>query len=279
MHTGCLANIGNTCSINTLLQCLAHCTIFTDYILNTHVDTVNIKEAKYILFNEIKSILVQLIVDKKSVIPRRFIRAFREAIGQSYIAGEELDFSEMWMLMLDRIEKETKQKVGKIFNGIQVQQIRCNHCNELYHNKEDISLHYIHISESTNIIECFRKMLSGEVIEEWKCDKCSKYSGMKTIHLSVMPRILVIVLQRCSIDEKIRHPVDISDVLVISPPKVTYKLKAIANHYGTQESGHYTATCVDEEGSWYEYNDLMVRRTSKMFSLNREAYALFYEQC
>lgn len=281
MHTGCLANIGNTCSINTLLQCIAHCKFFSDFLINSDVEVVNVKNAKYILFNEIKSILVQLIVERKNIIPRRFVHAFREAIGKKYKAGEELDFTEMWMLMLDRIDEESKKKVGVIFNGTQIQQIKCIHCNELYHNKEEISLHYIHISEHTNtdIINCMREMLSDESIPEWKCDKCTKHSGIKSIHLSVLPKVLVIVIQRCSADEKIKIPVTISDTLIISPPKVTYKLKSFANHYGTQESGHYTATCIDDQGEWYEYNDLHVRKVpSRVFLQNREAYALFYEK-
>lgn len=282
MHSGGLANIGNTCSINTLLQCLAHCGYFSDYVINASINTITIKDSKYILYNEIQSIFKLLIIEKKNIIPRRFIRAFHESIGDSYTVGEELDFTEMWMLMLDRIVDETNKSVSSIFYGTQIQQMKCNYCNEVYRNKEQISLHYIHITDKHCVVDSLKQMVSGEIINEWKCDKCSKYSGMKSIHLTNLPQILVIIIQRSNNNEKIREPINISDSLFISPPKLTYKLKSIANHYGTQESGHYTAMCVDNEDTWYEYNDLQIKQICNIENIllhNKDAYVLFYEKC
>lgn len=281
MHSGGLANIGNTCSINTLIQCLAHCTIFANHIINTSENTISIKESKYILYNEIKSIFVLLIIEKKNIIPRRFIRAFYQSIGDSYIVGEELDFTEMWMLLLDRIVDETRKSISGIFYGTQIQQMKCNNCNEVYRNEEQISLHYIHITDKHCIIDSLREMLSGEIITEWKCDKCSKYSGTKSIHLTTLPQILVIIIQRSNTNQKIREAINIALCLFISPSKSTYNLKSIANHYGTQETGHYTAMCVDNENIWYEYNDLHINKISNIEHIllhNKDAYVLFYEK-
>jgi ubiquitin C-terminal hydrolase len=256
-------------------------------------------------------------VDNTSIIPRRFIEAFYESIGSGYQIGEQFDFTEMWMLLLDNIIhethdenfiadyqtetqcvmqkkvldslnihfKNTQSPLINLLHGSQIQQIKCESCGNESHIIEPVSFSYIN---HPTIFEGIQDLLKTHHIEEWKCEKCKSTEGTKNTQFWKLPTIWMIVIQRYNNDKKLTTPVDIPLIIDFDegveqsktdkPP--SYELKAIANHYGSLEGGHYTATCKNEN-SWCEYNDLQImvipNITEKLIN-NRTAYALFYER-
>lgn len=319
-----LSNVGNTCSINTLIQCIGHCPTFLEFILNTDIKVTKIDNRKYAVYIELKEILKHLWVDNHSMIPRRFIEAFYESIGDSYKFGEQLDFTEMWMLLLDNIIREThtdthisnyqishkyksdtknimQKKVqdsldiffknsnsplNNLFQGSHIQQITCEKCNHKSHSIEPVAVSYIN---NPNIFEGLQGILENQKIKDWKCEKCSQAgSATKFIRFWKLPNIWMIVLQRYNLNSKTSVPIDIpliipvdSNVELSARKDFHYELKSIANHYGSLEGGHYTATCKNNNGMWCEYNDLQIGIIPDINSVlkeNKTAYALFYER-
>jgi ubiquitin carboxyl-terminal hydrolase 8 len=312
-----LANVGNTCSINTLVQCIGHCPRFLDCVLNNEFTITKRDNRSYIVYEELKAILKMLWVDNTSIIPRRFIEAFYESIGSGYQIGEQFDFTEMWMLLLDNIIhethnenfiadyqtethcvmqkkvldslnihfKNTQSPLINLLHGSQIQQIKCESCGNESHIIEPVSFSYIN---HPTIFEGLQDLLKTHHIEEWKCEKCKSTEGTKNTQFWKLPTIWMIVIQRYNNDKKLTTPIDIPLIIDFDegveqsktdkPP--SYELKAIANHYGSLEGGHYTATCKNEN-SWCEYNDLQImvipNITEKLIN-NRTAYALFYER-
>lgn len=57
-----------------------------------------------------------------------------------------------------------------------------------------------------------------------------------------------------------------------------YQLYGVINHYGTQESGHYTAFCKLEEDKWFEFNDSFASSINKDKIVSNDAYILFYKK-
>lgn len=313
-----LANIGNTCSINTLVQCISHCPTFLKFILhNTDVNITKFDNRKYSVYMELKDILTHMWINNNSLIPRRFIEAFYESIGNSYTFGEQLDFTEMWMLLLDNIMIEThlatnipeyKTNTGRIlqkkvedsldiffknsnspliniFQGSHIQQITCDKCNHKTHLVEPLA--FSHINHS-NIFEGLQNILETQKIKEWKCEKCNHDTGSKFIRFWKLPKVWMVVLQRYTLDTKTSIPIDIPLIIPVDPntelssvSNFHYELKSIANHHGSIDSGHYTAICKNENGIWCHYNDLQISiiKDIKLFLFqNRSAYALFYER-
>jgi len=84
------------------------------------------------------------------------------------------------------------------------------------------------------------------------------------------PKILIIQLKRFNerngsytkLDELIYYPIDNLDIsrFVQSTERDSYKynLYGIICHFGTLNSGHYTAFCKNAEGIWHEFNDMVV---------------------
>ena len=54
---------------------------------------------------------------------------------------------------------------------------------------------------------------------------------------------------------------DMSEYVVAPESKFTkYRLYAVINHYGSFESGHYTASCENPYyGKWYQFDDSIIK--------------------
>jgi len=122
-----LANVGNTCGLNALLQCIAHTDQLRDFfLLASCVDQVRDAEGmtdgkggrQFSIVKELKLLLRQLWLDKAEgeeegaevgIIPRRFARSFEEATRGRIDYGDQMDMSEVWMVLLDAFERELQQ--------------------------------------------------------------------------------------------------------------------------------------------------------------------------
>lgn len=58
---------------------------------------------------------------------------------------------------------------------------------------------------------------------------------------------------------------------------LTYDLRGVVNHYGTMESGHYTANCFSSiHSKWHKFDDSQVSRIHPSRVLTKHAYILFF---
>ena len=177
-----LANLGNTCSINALVQCIGHCDYLRDYFL--HKSSFQKKdENTFSIGQELSLILKQLWVDQNALKPIRFLKALQETMGSdAYSIGQEqLDFTEVWMVLIQRLleeshelsfqsnmfqkgpyvneinqyiytkaihewekqSKDTNSPLLDVVQGVHVQQIECTHCHRFYHNVEPFQSTYL----------------------------------------------------------------------------------------------------------------------------------------
>lgn len=306
-----LANVGNTCSINTLVQCIGHCPLLLDFILNRELIITKCNDRNFAVYEELKTVLKILWCENNSIIPRRFIQAFYESIGSRYEIGEQFDFTEMWTLLLDNIIHEThdasfipdyqiensncqmQKKVQDSLNmyfknsqsplnnllyGSQIQHITCQKCENSSHIIEPVAFSYI---RNSSIYEGIKDIFKSQIINDWKCEKCSHNEARTNVEIWKIPKIWVLVLQRYNNTTKITTPIDIPLNINFHDNNTSYQLKSIANHYGSFDSGHYTATCVNNDGSWCEYNDLQILKINDIKDVlmqNKIAYVLFYQR-
>ena len=248
-----LANLGNTCSINTLIQCLGHCDMFRNFILENKLSIRKRNENNvFSICEELKLILHQLWIDNNSLAPKRFIKAVFESLGNDYSYGEQFDFTEILMILINNITEEThindfkakhqihhhygipifdylqkkaqsswdlffknsNSPINDILQGTQIQQVECNKCNKLYHNIEPFFFNYIEITEN-HILDSFRKLIKEEEITEWKCMECSSNEGTKAIRFWKLPNIWIIILKRFNNQQKVNDPFHITTEFII----------------------------------------------------------------
>ena len=178
--------MGNTCSINTMIQCLGHCDLFRKFLLEEKQLFHKKKQYKFSMGDELRMICKQLWVDKDSLIPSRFLSALQETLGKDFCIGrEQMDLTEVWMIliqnlleeshqsqfksnylqtrsyshqMLDYLHKEMVEQWTKhsqttnsplldLVQGVQVQQMECKTCGKLYHNIEPFQCTYFELPE------------------------------------------------------------------------------------------------------------------------------------
>ena len=126
---------------------------------------------------------------------------------------------------------------------------------------------------------------------EWHCKNCNKnVEASKYLSIFYVPRILVICLSRFSKrgygynknDEYINFPVEGLNMgkYLCGPDKdhSVYDLFAVSQHFGGCGGGHYTATCKNYDGKWYDYNDSSCSSSSANSAVSSSAYVLFYRR-
>ena len=148
------------------------------------------------------------------------------------------------------------------------------------------------INSPITLKECFEYIQQEKKNNEFYCSKCEKVvKGNSQEKIFYPPEILIIILNRghgktfkgkVIIDKRI----DISDFIdgdgknfiEYDDKKTYYRLIASCNHSGeSSPTGHYTATCYNEEkDSYYYYNDTFVKKVNSFICVG-ESYMLFYK--
>lgn len=318
--TGGLANTGNTCSINTMLQCLGHCPLFRKLILDQQISFKLIHNRSFSIFQELRLLFHQLWIDKQSLVPVRFLKAYYQSLGDLYQPGEQFDFSEMWMLMLNNLLEEThcpewksefiktvsyqdnildylqkhaqhawkqlcklnNSPITDLVHGIQVQQIKCKQCNHAYHNVEPFSCIYLELV-SEKFSKCFENYYEKELLQDWTCDHCKHKEAEKIVRFWRLPKVLLIILKRFNHKSKIVKPMVIEPrftIKTLDESTYRFELKAIANHYGSLNYGHYNAHCKSEDNTWTVYDDTDIQKEidiENILQTNLNGYGLFFE--
>ena len=183
-----LANIGNTCGLNALLQSIVRLRSLVNHL--TTIPTTNPASP---LTTELTRLVQEFWIQDQSLAPKRFAHAFHEAIQGRLVMGDQLDMSEMWMIMLDRLERElmcashesvppwhtsnptpspyTPMSIqaakawtalaskmpaawANLVNGLQVNQVVCSNpkCKHVYHNFEPFSMLTLDIPSSQSSV-------------------------------------------------------------------------------------------------------------------------------
>ena len=177
-----------------------------------------------------------------------------------------------------------------------VQQIICGHCNKIHHNFEtfrvldvelppdgtsDFSLEY-------SIDKFFEKQFinDDDSGDKWVCDECNtSKKSVKSCKLVRTPAMFIISLKRFRINKngtnwtKNQRYVKIPPSLDLNDFSVNYNenfdLKAIANHMGSMNGGHYNAYC-KRDNNWFLIDDEDSRKISSYQDNN--AYTVFFQK-
>lgn len=103
-----LGNLGNTCGINTLLQCIGHATVLRQWILSNYVPEAQAEaqtDAKEPLTHELADVFHHLWSQQNNIMPHAFINAFYQHLPM-FLRGEQNDLVELWTMFCEAIGKE-----------------------------------------------------------------------------------------------------------------------------------------------------------------------------
>lgn len=305
-----LANIGNTCFINSFIQSLSH-----TYEFNEFLDNEYLKNEKSILLNEWDSLRKLMWAKNCSISPKRFIYYIylvskqKNAVFQSH---SQEDVSEFAYFLLDvfneylrkpkeytikkdnKFENFIKQSYKKehsviidLFYGVQVSKVADMKDQIINEHPEMFSLLNIHILRSQSV----KQLIEDYCKEEHLTDE-NRYAmpntnqlvdAKRSLYFYKLPKILIIVLKRfTNITTKINVKIELDEYLNLEDlsenKQIKYELYSINSHSGGLRGGHYTST-IKNNKKWYQINDISIRQINfHRIKSNSNVYCLFYRK-
>ncbi|KAG4089138.1 cysteine proteinase [Neocallimastix lanati (nom. inval.)] len=307
-----LRNLGNTCFLNSVLQCLTYTPPLTNILLASEHGRKcnyqrNSKNQQFCMMCELeKHVAMALGSGKGSVVPRSIASRIKN-IAKHMRIGRQEDAHEFLRFVIEGLQnsvlrgyekldnriKETNM-IYQIFGGYLRSQVKCLECkynSNTYDPCLDISLDIKGCDSVKRALELFVKPEILSKGNKYKCSRCKKLTNaQKQITIYQAPMVLTIQLKRFDFTRsfygggKIGKIVSFDEVLNLNPymsksqhENAIYHLYAVLVHYGGScNSGHYYCFVKNSNGNWYEMNDSSVSQVSIKTVLRQPAYLLFY---
>ena len=309
--SGGLGNLGLTCAINSLIQCITHTPTLRNFFINNSFDEST-------LAYQFKDVIQLLYITKATVAPKAFLARLYSLFPAILRHGEQHDICELWMLISDKIADEVGRSIDPplkkledapndienklhhvIYNcnnkkisdwiqyiqGIQISILQCKNesCLEQYYNPELFTTITVDIptNEIVDLAQLLLNFYKIEEMEGWKCDKCNQILGArKQCKISKLPKILIIVIKRFLMTEngsfqKIHNGINISDSLEFTFNNNTYKYRlcSYGNHLGSYNGGHYTSTIYNiDESDNENHNKWLYYDDTNIMKLDKPSF-------
>ncbi|XP_042364195.1 ubiquitin carboxyl-terminal hydrolase 42 isoform X3 [Plectropomus leopardus] len=296
-----LQNMGNTCFLNSALQCLTYTPPFTNYML-TREHSKTCHEPGFCMMCTMQNHIIQVFANSGNVIKPIGVLNELKRIAKHFRYGSQEDAHEFLRYTVDAMQKsclpgtkldrqtQATTFIHQVFGGYLRSRVKCLNCKAVSDTFDpflDITLEIKTAPSVSKALEQFVKpeQLDGE--NAYKCTKCKKMvtaSKRFTIHRSA--NVLTLSLKRFAnfsggkITKDVKYPeyLDLRPFMSQSQgePQV-YGLYAVLVHSGFScHAGHYFCYIKASNGQWYQMNDSSVSLSDIRSVLNQQAYVLFY---
>jgi len=295
----CFKNIGNTCYLNSALQCLMRLDLLNDSLDDVQVPSVTPPQLFFTEYNDLR----RMALDHPNCVISPAL--FRHAVQQyakhkkndDFAGSRQNDAAEFIQFVLHSIhdavarkdnydsipiENEIEKKcvemmktnfnkefsdIVHFFHGIQLSTIKKNVTAEVF-----LTLNLPIPKSAKTLSDCIAAYLSDDVIEGWKNEKTNELETVtKTLEFYRLPAILFVCLKRFSHDGR-KNDQHIEIPLEMKLDEHVYDLQCGCYHQGSLNSGHYTATA-KIAGKWTVIDDDTFYPAN---NVSKNAYCLFY---
>ena len=282
-----LFNKGNTCYLNSALQCFSRMVLFW-----SNLSIIGNQISPFV--TSFVRIMSMLGTCKSAMDPSVFLRQCQSVIVKAGVPNFDLhqqqDVAEIIGYILDELFVQCAQSQRMISVSFR-NSITCNSCYQSSSNEDVSSILRIPVANSIqaaldNILKC--EELNGE--DSYFCNVCNSFQPAALEHEVVSCGLYLIVqikrfLNLDGSTTKDTKSIDCSPVIslpVVDPTDIRllrqFKLIAVINHSGNLSSGHYTADISSNDSStWWICNDAAVIESSTPPSRNRSCYICFYQ--
>ncbi|KAI0068566.1 cysteine proteinase, partial [Artomyces pyxidatus] len=297
-----LTNTGNTCFLNSALQCLLHTPPLVNVLLSHGRKLPCQVKNGFCMSCSMREVMTEMYAGRKHSINPYQVTSRLQVIAKHMRRGRQEDSHEFLRYAIDALQKsclaghspkidpklaETTW-VHQIFGGKLRSRVTCSECHhpsDTFDNILDLS---IDIQHAGSVKEALRKFTTVDYLkgaDKYKCEKCTRrVIAEKQFTVHEAPLILTVHLKRFSpMGRKIGHPIRYDEHLTLANVMSdgqygpSYSLYGVISHAGGgPNSGHYFAHVKTAHGQWYEMNDDSVTRHHGVPTSMKNAYILFY---
>ncbi|KAJ7780993.1 Usp36 protein, partial [Mycena metata] len=296
-----LYNSGNTCFLNSALQCLFHTPPLLRMLQDHHETQCRVRPGVFCMSCNLRKVTQQAYIGGSAFVPN-LISGKLQVIAKHMRKGRQEDSHEFLRYAIDALQKsclaghppkidpllaETTW-VHKIFGGRLRSRVHCSECSynsDTFDSILDLSLDIYNMSGLKNALRKFVAPDTLKGADKYKCERCKKpVIAEKRFSIHDAPMVLTVHLKRFTpMGRKIGNYVEYDDRLNLKPYMSegqygpTYSLYGVICHAGGgPNSGHYYAFVRSRSGKWCEMNDDSVDRNAKPPINLKNAYILFY---
>lgn len=293
-----LQNLGNTCYVNAVLQCLTYTPPLASSVLSQQHRQTCGKQTFCMLC------ALQAHMTRALCHPGDVIRPLPGLLAAFHTHQQE-DAHEFLMFTLGAMQQaclpedkpsdpqsEDATLIRQIFGGYWRSQIQCLHCQGISSTMDpylDISLD---IEAAQSVSQALEQLVKPEKLDgenAYHCNTClGKVPASKTLTLHTPSKVLILVLKRFSdfTGNKMAKDMHYPERLDMQPylceqraGPLVYVLYAVLVHAGWScHSGHYFCFVKAGNGQWYKMDDAKVTACDATCALSQHAYVLFYIQ-
>eukprot|EP01060_Flectonema_neradi_P031970 TRINITY_DN4993_c0_g1_i3.p1 TRINITY_DN4993_c0_g1~~TRINITY_DN4993_c0_g1_i3.p1 ORF type:complete len:825 (+),score=145.82 TRINITY_DN4993_c0_g1_i3:1813-4287(+) len=291
-------NRGNTCYVNSVLQCLLKGTPLGAGIVSSDIGRHDCKKERCLLCllgkvyevgdrsmgQMITSILLTIkgITQYRQEDAHEFYRSLVDNIHESYVREHITQHAVKKVPGLE--QTSFPYRLLSVWMQQKTACTTCKNISTVYQPFIDLS---ISLTDISSLEQGLHALTKPEEFPGYMCDSCGaaqKATKQSLIHRA--PSVLVVQLQRfqfksqfsSKISKRITYPLtlDISHFMAASCDSTQYTLTALLIHVGdTVNFGHYVSA-VAHNGQWYLYNDSVVKPIPGDRALELCPYLLFY---
>lgn len=308
-----ILNLGNTCYLNSVLQCFTHTVPLLSAIISFKHKTPceDVYKDCFCVLCALHQHIKYSLVRAGEFVDRVEIADNLNYFSPYFKKFQEEDAHEFLQCFLDKLESccddlmrkddgtssgsRKNNIVKEVFGGRIVSSIQCcncGHCSDTYESSIDYSLE---IDMSVSIYDSLDSFTKIEKIDDtetkFTCDGCKQSVCVeKRIMLDQAPSVVVFHLKRFKNNgeflEKINKFVDFplkldlrpyTKACNLDPADLKYDLYAIVVHIELPSyCGHYYCFIRSTDDIWFRIDDAKVTRVPEAHVLSQNAYLLFY---
>ncbi|KAL1536757.1 ubiquitinyl hydrolase 1 [Salvia divinorum] len=298
LHPFGLANCGNSCYANAVLQCLIFTRPITSYLLQG-LHSKSCRKRDWCFICKFEHLIREGQETNVPLSPAGLLSHIQPF-------GREEDAHEFLRNVVDKMQSicleeagvsglitEDPTLMGLTFGGYLRSKIKCTKClgrSERHDRMLDLPVEIdgdIHTLEESLAQFTSSETLGGD--DKYKCNRCKSYEkAKKKLTVLEAPNVLTVVLKRFRSGncEKLSKLIRFTEVLNLLPymsgmrdKYPIYHLYAVVVHLGDMNGaygGHYVSYVKNRQGHWFRIDDSRVSVVNLETVLSAEAYILFY---
>lgn len=284
-----LRNMGNTCYMNSVLQCIIYTVPLVEALRNCdHKIPCTIEG--FCALCALRDLVDLSLSSQGEVIEPTVMFENLGNMSSSFQKWQQEDAHDYLHSLLEDLDNcalgtgqfnpcsffQGSSFVKKIFGGCLRSQVKCTHCCHCSNAFEpfiDLSLEIDEADSLASALQSFTRVEPIVPDSKYRCDNCHQNAPiLKQFTISQLPDVLVIQLKRFSnnglFGDKVQKMVAYPQVLDMEPflsspqqekVEMKYELYAVLVHAGfSLNSGHYYCFVRSSYDDWYEMDDSQV---------------------